>query len=59
MRFGKLEIPDAEAKRLSSEMIVERLVAAGTSRLSAERIVAVERGAETSSRARPHPTSRR
>jgi hypothetical protein len=57
-RFGKLEIPDAEAKRLSATAIVERLVAHGSSRLTAERIVAIERGGEEPSRARRHGRAR-
>jgi hypothetical protein len=57
--FGKLEIPDAEAKRLTRTAIVERLVANGSSRLTAERIVAIERGEAEASRARRHVTARR
>lgn len=58
-RFGTLEIPSDEANRLSSSVIVERLIAGGVSRLSAERIVAVQRGTAGPSRARSHPQSRR
>src|SRR5439155_1258895 len=57
--FGKLEIPDAEAKQLTRTAIVERLVANGASRLTAERIVAIERGEAEASRARRHVTARR
>jgi hypothetical protein len=38
---------------------VERLVDAGASRLTAERIVAIERGAESVGRARRHAVSHR
>jgi hypothetical protein len=38
---------------------VERLVDEGASRLTAERIVAIERGAESVGRARRHSTSHR
>jgi hypothetical protein len=58
-RFGKLEIPDAEAKQLTRAALVERLVENGTSRLTAERIVEIERGASEASRARPHKQARR
>jgi hypothetical protein len=37
---------------------VERLVADGASRLTAERIVAIERGVETVGRARRHAVAR-
>ena len=57
-RFGRIEIPDLEAKALTDSEIVRRLVEAGTSRVTAERIVAVERHAVEPSRARRH-TARR
>jgi hypothetical protein len=56
--FGKLELTAAEAARMSNAAIVALLVASGTSRLSAERIVAVEREGATCSRARSHLHSR-
>jgi hypothetical protein len=56
--YGRLEIPDAEAKRLSDEEIVERLVDEGCSRLTAERIVAIERGEGEATRARRRVLSR-
>jgi hypothetical protein len=56
--FGRLEIPDAEARRLSDEQLVERLVDNGCSRLTAERIVAVQRGDEEAARARRRVLSR-
>ena len=52
--FGRLEIPEAEAARLSDEAIVKRLVETGVSRLSAARVVAVARGDGEVGRARPH-----
>jgi hypothetical protein len=57
--FGKLEIPDAEASRLSTAAIVERLVESGCSRLVAERIVEIARGDAEAGRARPHAQARR
>ena len=57
-RFGALEIPEAEAARLSDEAIANRLVESGVSRLSAARIVAVVRGKDEPGRARPHPRGR-
>jgi hypothetical protein len=56
--FGRLEIPDAEANRLSNEQLVERLVDQGCSRLTAERIVAIERGDGEATRARRRVLSR-
>ena len=57
--FGKLEIPDAEAKNLTNAAIAERLVATGVSRLTAERLVSVQRGEAEVGRARRHSQSRR
>ena len=54
MSFGPLEIPEAEAARLSDEAIAARLVESGVSRLSAARVVAVARGKGEVGRARPH-----
>jgi hypothetical protein len=56
--FGGIEITARDMKTLSSATIVERLVFGGASRLTAERIVAIERGAEPG-RARPHTNARR
>jgi DNA-binding MarR family transcriptional regulator len=39
--YGKLEIPDAEARRLTRSDIVDRLLESGCSRLTAERSQAV------------------
>ena len=57
--YGKLEIPDAEVRRLSEDAIVARLVASGTSRLTAYRLVELERTKTEPSRARTHTQSRR
>lgn len=57
--FGRLEIADSEVKLLSDSMIVGRLVESGVSRLSAERIVAVQRDAIEPGRARRHAPSHR
>jgi hypothetical protein len=46
------------ATRLEAIERVEQLIAQGKSRLTAERIVEIERGATEPSRARRHPTSR-
>jgi hypothetical protein len=58
-RFGRIEIPDADAMTLSDAAIVERLVAGGASRLTAQRIVAIERGEAETGRARQHTHRRR
>jgi hypothetical protein len=57
--FGKLEIADSELRLLTNAMIVERLVASGVSRLSAGRIVDVQRGDVEPGRARRHSHSHR
>lgn len=57
--FGTLEITDSELRFLSNAMIVERLVDCGFSRLSADRIVAVQRGAVEPGRARRHAQGNR
>jgi hypothetical protein len=59
VRFGTIEIAEADAKRLSSATLVERLVANGASRLTAQRMVEIERGSAEPGRARPHTTARR
>ena len=58
-QYGKLEIPDAEARRLSDAAIVERLVEHGCSRLTAQRIVEIERGSAEPARARRRTLARR
>ena len=57
--YGKLEIPDAEVRQLTDAAIVERLVASGTTRLTAYRLVELERTKTEPSRARAHTQSRR
>jgi hypothetical protein len=57
--FGELELTEAEAEKLSDAAIVERLVETGVSRLTAARIVEVERGDGHVGRARPHSMARR
>jgi hypothetical protein len=57
--FGALQLTAAEAEELSDASIVERLVETGFSRLTAARIVEVERGAGELGRARPHKMARR
>jgi hypothetical protein len=58
-RFGKAGLSEAEVERMSGRALVECLVASGVSRLSAERIVAIERGTAAPGRARIHMQSRR
>jgi hypothetical protein len=57
--FESLGIADSEMQSLSDAMIVVRLVESGISRLSAERIVAVERGGIEPGRARRHAQGHR
>jgi hypothetical protein len=57
--FGVLEIRNSELRYLSNAMIVERLVESGVSRVSADRIVAVQRGQVEPGRARRHGHSHR
>jgi hypothetical protein len=57
--LGRLGISEAEAKELTGAVLVERLVAGGISRLSAERIAAIARGVAEPSRARNHSQARR
>ncbi len=59
VRFGNLEIPDEEAEKLSNAAIAALLVANGTSKLTAARIVELERTKAEPSRARAHSQSRR
>jgi hypothetical protein len=56
--LGKLEIAGAEMKLLTSSVQVDRLVACGVSRLTAERFVEIQRGTAEPGRARRHPVSR-
>jgi hypothetical protein len=57
--FGTLEIANSELLWLSDEAIVVRLVESGISRLTAERIVEVQRGEVAPGRARRHGQSHR
>jgi hypothetical protein len=57
-QFGKIALPREEARLLTSAALVERLVAAGASRLTAHRIVEVERGGDMPGRARKHRLDR-
>ena len=58
-RFGSVEITEFELRMLSSPALVDRLVGGGISRLSAERMVAIERGSAEAGRARRHTQARR
>ena len=59
MKTEDIQLAVEEKKALSNAMVVERLVDRGVSRLSAQRIVEIERGAVEPGRARTHTTSRR
>jgi hypothetical protein len=53
-QFGGLALSDSEASRLRDWEVVDRLVEAGSSRLTAERIVEIKRGDAKPGRARRH-----
>jgi hypothetical protein len=53
------ELSDAYGNRLEDSTLVERLVAEGASRLTAERIVEIARGDAEPGRARRHVQARR
>ena len=57
-RFGKIEIPDKDVARLSSSGIADVLIAAGVTRLTAHRMVAIEQGKTEPGRAPPHAKAR-
>jgi hypothetical protein len=59
LRFGAIEIAEADVKRLSGPALIQRLMAEGASRLTAERMLAIERGTAEPGRARTHTLSRR
>jgi hypothetical protein len=59
VKAEEIQLAVREMKALSNAMVVERLVDAGISRLSAMRIVEVERNACEPGRARTHTMSRR
>jgi hypothetical protein len=54
----QLALSDSEAKTLTDEDLVLKLVASGMSRLTGERIVAIGRGGAEPGRARRHTQSR-
>jgi hypothetical protein len=58
-RFGSLALSDSEVSRLRDWEVVDLLVEAGSSRLTAERMVEIERGEADPGRARPHGMARR
>ena len=57
-RFGRVEMTEVELRMLSTPALVDRLVDSGISRLSAERMVAIERGDAEAGRARRHTQAR-
>jgi hypothetical protein len=57
--LGGLRLSDSELSRLRDWEVVDLLVEAGSSRLTAERMVAIERGNAEPGRARPHGMARR
>ena len=58
-RFGPTDITEADMKSFGAAVLVERLVTGGVSRLSAERMVAINSGSAEPSRARARMQSRR
>jgi hypothetical protein len=52
-------LSESELAELSPGVLVDRLVARGISRLTAERFVEIQRGTGEPGRARSHPVSRR
>jgi hypothetical protein len=56
--FGTLWLTDSQLSRLRDWEVVALLVEAGSSRLTAERIVAIERGGAEPGRPRRHAMSR-
>jgi hypothetical protein len=59
VKAEEIQLAVREMKALSNAVVVARLVDRGVSRLSAERIVEIERGVVEPGRARTHTTSRR
>ena len=59
MKTEEIQLAVRKMKALSNAMVVERLVDLGVSRLSAERIVEIERSEVEPGRARTHTLSRR
>jgi hypothetical protein len=58
-QFGTLALSDSEVSKLRDWELVDRLVEAGSSRLTAERMVELRRSEAVPGRARPHSTARR
>jgi len=59
VKTEEIQIEVREMKALSNAMVVARLVDRGVSRLTAERIVEIERSRAEPGRARTHTMSRR
>ena len=59
MKIEEIQIEVREMKAFSNAMVVARLVDRGVSRLTAERIVEIERSTAEPGRARTHTMSRR
>ena len=57
-QFGSLSLTDSQLSRLRDWEVVDLLIEAGSSRLTAERMVEIERGEAEPGRARRH-TARR
>lgn len=57
-RLTPIEISTSDLQLLSTTTLVARLVATGVSRLTAERVVAIQRGSAEAGRARRHALSR-
>jgi hypothetical protein len=58
-RVERVGISESEMQLLSVTVLVDRLVAGGVSRLTAQRFVEIQRGSGEAGRARPHMLSRR
>jgi hypothetical protein len=58
-RFGPTDMSEADKKSSGAAVLIERLVAGGISRLSAERMVSINSGSAEPSRARARMQSRR
>jgi hypothetical protein len=58
VKTEEIEIAVREMKELTKASVVARLVESGVSRLTAERVVEIQRGSAEPGRARTHTTSR-
>jgi hypothetical protein len=58
-RVERVGISQSDMEVLSTAVLVDRLVAGGVSRLTAERFLEIQRGSGEAGRARPHLLSRR